>query len=51
MHSHFMHTFHPTHARISHANSMNHYTWIQTAITDLESQERVNYKITIKNKK
>jgi Tc5 transposase DNA-binding domain len=43
-----MHTFHPAHARTSHANSMDHNARIQAAITDLESQERVNYRAAAK---
>jgi S-adenosylmethionine synthetase len=43
-----MHTFHPAHARTSHANSIDHNARIQTAITDLKSQKRVNYRATTK---
>jgi hypothetical protein len=40
--------FSPTHACISHANSMDHRTRIQAAITDLKSQDRRNTTATAK---
>ena len=43
-----MHDFHTAHPRTLNANNMDHEARIQAAITDLESQERVNYAATAK---
>jgi hypothetical protein len=43
-----MHDFHTTHPRTLNANNMDHEARIQAAITDLESQDRVNYAATAK---
>jgi hypothetical protein len=41
-------TFHTAHPRTLNANNMDHEARIQAAITDLQSQERVNYSATAK---
>jgi Tc5 transposase DNA-binding domain len=41
-----MHTFFTAHARTSKSNNMDHDARIRAAIADLESQDRINYKVT-----
>jgi hypothetical protein len=43
-----MHTFHTAYPLTLYHNRMDHNARIQAAITDLESQGRVNYKATTK---
>jgi hypothetical protein len=43
-----MHDFHTAHPHTLNANNMDHEARIQAAITDLESQDRVNYAATAK---
>src|ERR1700733_7255894 len=43
-----MHTFYIPHRQSFNANNMDHNARIQAAITDLESQERINYAVTAK---
>ena len=43
-----MHAFHTAIAPTSYANSMDHEARIKAVITDLESQEAINYAVTTK---